>query len=159
VKRCALVGGLAAQQNDETLESDQTRMLGRPHPCSRYSLRHNEDRTLQSRKGDRPDVEELGNAVYLLALHEEIDRLRELPLATGIPGILLFFALVSFLFVNTDLGVIRTFLAGLVVGSPGLVLVARDLRVTRRIRLLERQVEAAEEECVAKSSLACGDGL
>lgn len=42
------------------------------------------------------------------------------------------------------------------VGSPGLVLVAKDLCLVRRIRLLERQFRLVEEESMARHPLSAG---
>jgi len=102
------------------------------------------------------DGDDVGSVVRLLALQDEVDRLRGLPSAVGFPGLVLFIVVLSLLVANTDLGVLRTFLAGLLVGSPGLILVAKDLRLARRIGLLECQIHLIEEESVARRALSEG---
>jgi hypothetical protein len=83
---------------------------------------------------------EPSDADYLLALNDEVDRLRRLPSAVGVEGLVLFIALVAFIFNATELGLLWSFGSALVVASPGLILVGKDLLIVRRRRWLETKI-------------------
>ena len=95
-------------------------------------------------EGDEEKVE------YLIALYDEADALRPLPTAIGIP-IWGFFALFLYVLTVADLGLLTTFAVTLLVGSPGLVLVARDaVRARRRLGLVDGMIEELESQGVRR---------
>lgn len=87
-------------------------------------------------------------AGVLLALHDRADGLRHLPSAVGVPGLVLFLALFVFILNAADLGLLATLKASLLVASPGLVLIAKDLIRARRLQRLEQRIEALEQRRV-----------
>lgn len=92
----------------------------------------------------------LATAGELLALHDEADGLRHLPSAVGVPGLVLFLALFAFVFNAADSGFLATLGVSLLVASPGLVLIAKDLRRARRLRRLERRIQELEQRRVER---------
>ncbi len=92
----------------------------------------------------------------LLALHDQADGLRHLPSAVGVPGLALFFALFLFILNAADLGLLGTLKVSLLVASPGLLLIARDLMRARKLRRLEQRIAELEQRTggQAKSRIA-----
>ena len=88
-------------------------------------------------------------AADVLALHDETDReaerLRRLPSAIGLPGLGLFLVLFVFVLKSFGLGILTSLVASLLLASPGLLLLGRDFRRTRRLRLLKRMIEVVED--------------
>ena len=91
----------------------------------------------------------------LLALHDEADGLRHFPSAVGLPGLALFLALFLFVSNAADLGFIATLKVSLLVASPGLVLITRDMIRARRLKRLEQRIEELEQQRVTRRD----DGL
>jgi hypothetical protein len=108
------------------------------HPCEEEALGMADE---ERQMAGIPDEEgEPSDADYLLALDDEVDRLRGLPSAVGVEGLVLFMALVAFIFNATELGLLWSFGSALVVASPGSILVGKDLRLVLRRRWLETKI-------------------
>ena len=99
-----------------------------------------------------PAESEQVSAGYLLALHDETDReaerLHRLPSAVGLLG--LFLALFVVVLNSADLGVLYSLGVSLLVASPGVILIGKDFRRARRLRLLKRMIEVAEDPLVTR---------
>lgn len=83
-----------------------------------------------------------------LPFGDEADQLRGLPSAVGIPGLVGFILLFVFIRDSADLGFWATLGASLFVAAPGLILIGKDLKLARRLRLLERRIAEVHEEAL-----------
>lgn len=99
-----------------------------------------------SRLEVRPEGESgPATAGELLALHDQADGLRHLPSAVGVSVLALFFALFVFILKGADLGLLATLKVSLLVASPGLLLIPRDLMRARKLRRLEQRIAELEQ--------------